>query len=417
MAGVVALVLPPFLVTNCWLDALGANGWLHRILPLNIYSLGGAVWVLALLTWPITTLASLSAWQRLDASHLEADPALGGWALVRWLLWPVARNAVSLGAVLTFVLALNNFAVPTILQVKVFPSEAWVRYYNQLDIAGALAVSWPMILAPVFLLLILRPSEVSWPATERVSRRLRQQLGEGWWKGCGVGGLVVMVVSLALPLGEMMLNAGTWRELPQVLRAVPGTVWNSFWLSALAATACLGLGLTTWRWRAGRWMWILFLVPGTLLGIGMIWVFNRPALGMVIGSIWMVVVCWTLRYVPLAWEGVRRAMLGVERDLVDAARLEGARGWAMVREIQWPLIGPQAAVAWYFTYLLCLWDVETLILVVPAGRETLALRIFNLLHYGHNVQVNALCLLLLGLAVLPLVAARVLKAVMGRDND
>jgi len=36
-----------------------------------------------------------------------------------------------------------------------------------------------------------------------------------------------------------------------------------------------------------------------------------------------------------------------------------------------------------------------MILVVPPGGETLALRVFNLLHYGHNAQVNALCLTLL----------------------
>src|SRR6185295_2711435 len=70
--------------------------------------------------------------------------------------------------------------------------------------------------------------------------------------------------------------------------------------------------------------------------------------------------------------------------------------------VQWPQIAPQVLVAGYVVYLLCLWDVESMVLVVPPGGETLALRIFNLLHYGHNAQVNALCLTLLGLAVLPL---------------
>ncbi len=51
-------------------------------------------------------------------------------------------------------------------------------------------------------------------------------------------------------------------------------------------------------------------------------------------------------------------------------------------------------MSWYLIFLLCLWDVESMILVVPPGGETLALRVFNLLHYGHNAQVNALCLLL-----------------------
>jgi DNA-binding beta-propeller fold protein YncE len=66
--------------------------------------------------------------------------------------------------------------------------------------------------------------------------------------------------------------------------------------------------------------------------------------------------------------------------------------------------------AWYVTYLLCLWDVETLVLIVPPGGESLSLRIFNLLHYGHNSQVNALCLLLLVLALLPLLAAVALQS-------
>jgi DNA-binding beta-propeller fold protein YncE len=47
-----------------------------------------------------------------------------------------------------------------------------------------------------------------------------------------------------------------------------------------------------------------------------------------------------------------------------------------------------------------------MVLVVPPGGETLALRVFNLLHYGHNPQVNALCLALLALALLPLLLWR-----------
>jgi iron(III) transport system permease protein len=94
----------------------------------------------------------------------------------------------------------------------------------------------------------------------------------------------------------------------------------------------------------------------------------------------------------------------VDHDLTDAARLDGASGWPLLRHVQWPQIAPALGVSWYVTYLLCLWDVEALVLIVPPGGETLALRIFNLLHYGHNVQVNALCLVLLLVAGGPLAA-------------
>src|SRR5258708_30759866 len=74
----------------------------------------------------------------------------------------------------------------------------------------------------------------------------------------------------------------------------------------------------------------------------------------------------------------------------------------MGRCVVGPQIGSRVVAIWYVIFLLCLWDVESMILVVPPGGETLALRIFNLLHYGYNAQVNALCLTLLTIAVAPL---------------
>src|SRR5256885_16291728 len=88
---IVALCLPPFLVTNCWLHYLGHGGVWHNWLPLDIYSLGGTIWILTLLTWPITLLTVLGAWQRLEPSQLESDPALRGAWLVSGLLCPMAR--------------------------------------------------------------------------------------------------------------------------------------------------------------------------------------------------------------------------------------------------------------------------------------------------------------------------------------
>src|SRR6266581_793617 len=152
---IVSLALPPFLATNCWLDLLGYSGVWRRWFPLNIISVGGTVWILSLLLWPITLLAVLSAWQRLEPSQLESDMALTGWNLIRALLLPLAWPALLQAAVLTFVLALNNFAVPAILQVKVFPAEVWVRFNASLDARSALLLSWPLVVVPLLLLIWL----------------------------------------------------------------------------------------------------------------------------------------------------------------------------------------------------------------------------------------------------------------------
>src|SRR5207245_2675901 len=102
---VTALALPPFLVTNCWLHYLGPVGVWHSWLPFNIVSLAGTVWILALLSWPVSLVMIASAWRRLQPSQLESDPVVANWPLVRHLLLPLARPAIAQAAVLTFVLA------------------------------------------------------------------------------------------------------------------------------------------------------------------------------------------------------------------------------------------------------------------------------------------------------------------------
>ncbi len=415
-AAVVALALPPFLVTNCWLHYLGATGAWRAWLPLNPFSLGGTVWILVLLLWPITLWAVWGAWQRLEAAQLEADPAVTGWALIRWLLFPLARPALGLAALLTFVLALNNFAVPSLLQVKVFPAEVWVQFNTTLDTAAAFRASWPLIVAPVLLLVGCGRREIAWPciAGPVAPAIIRRQLGAVWVWSCGGITLLLCALSVGLPLVQLGAAKRTWIELAGALAAGQGAVWNSFWFAAVSATLVVGLGLAAGVMAPGRARstaalpalemlpWLLFLVPGVLLGIGLIALFNRGPFLRLYRSAGIVIVALVLRYLAIGWTGARHALRATDRDLAEAARLDGAGRWRVLRCVEWPQIAPLVAAAWYVVYLLGLWDVESLVLIIPPGGETLALRVFNLLHYGHNAQVNALCLALLGLAVAPL---------------
>jgi ABC-type Fe3+ transport system permease subunit/DNA-binding beta-propeller fold protein YncE len=404
-AAIAALALPPFVVTNCWMHYLGNGGLWRNWLPLNIYSLGGTIWVLALLTWPITMLAVLGAWRRLEPSQLESDMALTGGALARGLLLPLARGALTQVAVLTFVLALNNFAVPALLQVKVFPAEAWVDFNTTFNSLGALETSWPMILVPILLLIWFRKREVAWPQMESPvpAKLFRQQLGKTWSGSCGIGTAMLLLISVGLPLLQLATTQRTWSELPSAATTGLVAIWNSFALAAAAATLCVVLGLIGWRWPVGLALWVPFFVPGVLLGIGLIVVFNRPIFAAFYQSVGIVILAFGIRYLALGWNGVARAMRMTDRDLTDVARLDGASRWQMLRHVQWPQISPQAAAVWYIIFLLCLWDVESIVLIMPPGGETMAVRIFNFLHYGHNPQVDALCLLLLVLAVAPMV--------------
>src|SRR5438876_4990191 len=400
----IGLALPPFLVTGCWLHLLGLTGVWRIWLPLDIYSLGGTVWVLSLMLWPISLLLILGAWQRLEPGQLEHEPKLTGWPLIRRLLLPLARNALAQSAVLTFVLALNNFAVPAILQVKVFPVEVWVEFNNNLKIGSALTMSWPLVLAPLLLLFWLRRREISWPRLEAAVAAgvFRRQLGAGWFWAGGVFAVGATFLSVGLPLTDLCASGRTWQEFFPAFKAGQGAAINSAIFSMVSAALVVGVALATWRWPLGVIVWLPFLVPGVLVGIVLILLFNSRVLFLFYESVGIVFLAWTSRYLAVGWNTTAHALRSVDRDLSDSARLEGASRWQLLRHVHWPQIAPQLAAAWYLTYLFCLWDAETLILIMPPGAETLSVRVFNLLHYGHNPQVNALCLILLLIAVAPL---------------
>jgi len=399
----VGLALPPFLVTNCWLDLLGNTGRWRSWLPISIYSMGGAMLVLSSLLWPLAAFLGWAAWRGLDTAHFEVEPAAEGTALLRAVLWPAARPALGAALVLGFTLALNNVSVPFLLQVKVLPAAAWLEFSTNFSAWAALGLCWPLVLSPL-LLWALWPGELAWPREGRTPepRAVRQRLGSAWFACVGSAALAVLLLTVGLPLVHLLTSEPTWAEAGSAFAAAHHAAGMTLGSALSTALLVAAMGLALVKCRAEWVAWLLFLLPGMLLGIGLIWLFNRPGLSWFYQSLAIIPAALALRYGAIGWSAARQASAGIDRDLLDAARLEGAARGQLWRRVLWPQVSARVLAGAYVVYVLCLWEVEVLLLVQPPGSETLALRVFNLLHYGHNSQVNALCLLLLALAALPL---------------
>jgi len=414
LAAVVALALPPFVVVNCWLHYLGGTGVWRTWLNVDIFNVWGVAWLMALMLWPLTFGAAWSAWRGLDSAQLEAEPALSGFALVRWLLLPAARNSMAAAVVLTFALALNQFSIPAILQVKVLPVEFWIRFNTNLRVGDALAACWPIIVIPFAALFLLKQTKMRWSAETGPAnaRAFGRQLGPGVMVFTGAATVMVVGLSVALPLIQLAGAARTWTELPQVFNATIPVTTNTVLFAAWAAVLAVAMSLPVWRFRVAGLLWLFFLIPGMLLSLGIIWLFNRALLEVIYQSAAVVVLALCLRYVGPVWALIRQAFTSADTALAEAARLEGLRGWAFFRHVYLPRVAPVVFAAWYMAYLLSLWDVETITLLYPPGSETLALRAFNLLHYGHTAQVNGICLLLIVLAIAPALVYSVVRPLL-----
>jgi ABC-type Fe3+ transport system permease subunit/DNA-binding beta-propeller fold protein YncE len=406
-ASAVALALPPFLATNTWLHLLGNNGVWKAWFPFEIHSRTGAIWVLGLLEWPLPALLFLSAWSDIQNAHLESEPTLAGTGLMRWLLIPMARPALLLAYSLALVLGLNNFAVPALLQTPVLGAEVWVLFNTTYNYTAAVIQGIPLVLAPLILLAFIRSRVIAWNRLDSGVNPalLRSRLGAAWVLPAAFMTVSVVGLSVAVPLVQLAVSRRTWSELAPAIAAGGPALANSILYAAGSATIVLAAGWRLRRSAVGWIAWIPFLAPGIFLGLLLIFALNRPYLSALYQSSAVVLLAFSIRYLAVGWRGARHAAASLDSELVEAGRLAGARNWRHWVRLHGNQAGPALVSAWYVIYLLGLWDVETLILIIPPGAETLSLRVFNLLHYGHNAQVDALCLVLVAVAVAPLMGA------------
>jgi ABC-type Fe3+ transport system permease subunit/DNA-binding beta-propeller fold protein YncE len=402
-AALISFVLPPFLVTNTWMYYFGLDGKWRPFINFDIYTLPGSIVILSLLLWPIPFAFISAAVLRLERTYLEQETRLRSGSLIRYLLWPQSRAAFCAAAALVFVLALNNFTVPSLLQTKVYAAEVWLSFNTKFDYGEALKLSWPLIAGPAVLLLLLRFDQprFSFRTSAFPSQLLRNRLG-AIFPSALVLTLVLLAASLLLPGMQLLSSPRTWVEFMPAIDAGKSAAWNSFLFGIVPALLIIVLGTLLSRSRAGLISWLLFLAPGVLLGIALIWIFDRPGLAHFYHGTGIVFLAFTLRYLALGWSGARAAWHATDRSSLEVVTTSGGWRWAQFRLAEWPQGRHLLLAIGYLVYLLCLWEVETLILIVPPGRETLALRVFNMLHYGHASQVDALCVWLLLFALAPL---------------
>jgi ABC-type Fe3+ transport system permease subunit/DNA-binding beta-propeller fold protein YncE len=399
----ISLALPPFLVANTWMHFFGLAGVWRKWIDFDLYSWGGAILLMVLLLWPVTFFLIRASLSRLETERIEADPLLRGWKLIRWVLWPHLRGPLGTASVISFVLALNHFSIPALLQTKVYSADVWVTFNANFNYAEALRIGWPLIVAPLLLILFMRNHiELSRARNPLDPTRFAEALGRGWRNLIAVVSLGLLALSIGFPLLHLAASPKSWTQMAPAFAAGHSAFSASLITAMGGATVAVVIALLLAKRKWAVAAWLPFLVPGVVIGILTIRIFNQRGLSWIYPSFAMVIGALAVRYLALPLQAVAQARKSVDPDLAFAARADGANARQAFWKTELPLLAGPLFFAWYVGYLFCLWDAETMTMIVPPGGETLALRVFNMLHYGHTEQVNALCLWLLALAVAPL---------------
>jgi ABC-type Fe3+ transport system permease subunit len=148
-------------------------------------------------------------------------------------------------------------------------------------------------------------------------------------------------------------------------------------------------------------------IPGPLLGIALIYVLNRPPdsalapLAVLYDSNFAPWLVQTIRAAPLVTLVLWPALASIPQQMLDAAATEGAGWWGQLLRIAVPQRWPAVAAAWLVGLAIAVGEVAATVLVIPPQPSTaISVRVFQLLHYGVDDRVAAICLVLVALIAL-----------------
>lgn len=408
-AALLSAPIPPYLHALAWLPLCAAlpgrgagsiSGWIS------------AIWVQMLAVLPFCFGLAYFALQSLDQRTLEAARVYGSdrQTLLRVLL-PLLRPAWLAAAALALLLTLTDHAVASLFSRSTSSLEIFEQFSASHDAAQALVAAIPLLLAT---LLLLFPLAHFWKscAQRPAGRNSRQEpLRLRGWAAHGLAaGAILLVLPFAALLATLLRQGGRPAVWGQSLLAGAHDAGTSAGAALAAALVAGTISIAVSRIVRSRpvlgW-WIVcapLAVPSALVGVGLIWLWNRSLPFTPYGTVAILGLAILARFLPLAVLAVAAWRSRLDPELLEAGQVFASPRRAML-EIELPLLLPGIGAGAAVVFLLGLGELGATLLVVPPGSGTLALRIYNYLHYGASDSVAALALCLIGLSSAAVLAA------------
>ncbi len=410
----IPLLIPPYIHAIVWTHLLAKSGPYTWIGPLfKIHSLHGAVFVLTLAYFPFVTLLTISGLKSVN-QHLEEASLIhhGPLKTAKSITLPLVTPHIFTGAVFVFIFALVNFSVPDILRVNVYPVEVFIQFSAFFNERAATLLSLPLIVIAVILITLQNKhmkgrSYINLEGTKEKKRWLH--LGP---LANGVFSLfcsIVFILSILLPVAVLFKVAGPFSNYVKSFSTSKGQIGYSILLAFLGALGSIILSFfisyliergSDWKKHFLEFTSMLpFAVPAIVLGIGMIKVWNHSWTNFIYGSSVIIIFGYIARFIPFGIWSVQSNIKQIPVHLEEAGLLNTSSWNRILRKIVVPLCKPGLITGFFIIFVLSLGELGTTLLIIPAGRSTLPIKIYNLMHYGAEHMVAALSLQLIGLII------------------
>jgi iron(III) transport system permease protein len=437
-----AFFVPDFPLTLAWILLLDPHfGFLNEVakaMPFikepifNPYSFWGIVWVhlgTGGIWFKVILLTPL--FRRLGATLEEAARVAGADTMttLRRITIPVMAPMIIAVAVLGFIRGLESFNTELLLGV---PADIYVygtRIYDYIQDeppeygqATALGSVFFIVLAVIafFYRRYFKGERKFTVITGQGYSTSR--IGLGKWRYVALGGfifwfLVMMVMPLCfLVIGSFMRRYGFfnlknpftlshWQDLfsdPVFLSSLKNSLMiaSSTALIGVVLYSAVGYLLASPRKLKSSaaiefFCWLPWVIPGILLGLGVLWIFlSTPLSAVLYGTIIGIALALTIQDSPVSTQAFKSGFMQLGQDLEESARVTGASWFYTYRRILLPLVAPVAMTVAMLNFGSAMTTISIPVLLYSAQSRPLSILLLEYSFTGELERAAALGLLI-----------------------
>jgi iron(III) transport system permease protein len=418
-------LLPPFIHSYTWIALFSVVNRFLSLSGFQGFHFSGilASWWTGTMAWlPLCLSAVLLGFRCIDPDLIDAAQLISSplRVLLR-VITPLLAPSLLAGGALVFLLSMQEFSIPSLFQVSTYALEIFADYSANNQPARALLLSVPLMVVGGLTILGALPFFRNVNTT--IPRMGRMQnatfIFPHWFRVLQYICLLLFAIQALLPLIVLVNAAGSWERVFGSVFNSSSEITFSFGVALTSSLVAIVLALIVVHHLVNKWRGVLLFitaialcVPASLNGIGLIYLFNDSAFQFLYGSDFMPVAASVTRFGPLAWIIIAAHHSRQDASLVEAARFYQVSSWQIWTRIRLRLLMPGIIAAGMTVFLLAIGELGATLLVLPPGRNTLSIKIYNLLHYGASDSVAGLCLFIVligwiaGLATIALMVKR-----------
>lgn len=421
---VLTYMVPPYVGAMAWLRLLNPNvGTINKVLrlllhlgdtpgPLNVYSLGGLIWVLTTFYYPYAFITISRAMEKMDPSLEEASQISGAGSLktVFRITLPMMTPSLIAGALLVFVCAMSCYGIPSIIGApgKVHTVTTRIIEYNGIGAQGLSDATGLSVFLMVLAIIILLVSDFVVAKKQYITvsgKSTRPNTVDlGKWRVpvtvlVSLFAVIVILIPFAtifttsfkIDVGKSLLDAGNftfsqWKTIFSRSETMD-CLKNSFIFGAVTATVGIVIACTMsyllQRTRVKGRKVPDFLItlgsgtPSVVIALGLIMTMKGDFGINIYNTAYIMIIAYLIKYLMMGMRTVVSAMSQIHVSLEECSQISGASWFRTMFKITGPLIFPSIAAGWFLIFIPSFYELSMTTLLYSNTTKTIGFQLYE----------------------------------------